>query len=105
MSRKTVRAALVSLGIALLPLTVAQSANAAITAKPAGSLGVTNPHVVPVAVCWKRFGPYATQYTAWRYVRAFRARGYRTSGVWGQGGSIAYSHVSRGYYFRVFYRC
>lgn len=105
MNRLAVRAALVTLGIALLPLTVAQSANAAITAKPSVSSKIANPHVIPVRTCWKRFGPYATQTTAWRYVRAFRARGYQTSGVWGSGGSIAYSYRSRGYYFRVFYRC
>jgi hypothetical protein len=64
-----------------------------------------HPNLIPVTVCWKRFGPYATQTTAWRYVRAFRARGYRTSGVWGSGGGIAYSRSTRGYYFRVFYRC
>jgi len=105
MSRTAVRAALVTLGIALLPLTVAQSANAAITAKPAGSPVITNPNIVPVGVCWKRYGPFVTQYTAWKYVNAFRARGYQTSGVWGEGGSIAYSSRMRGYYFRVFYRC
>jgi hypothetical protein len=105
MSRKAVRTALVTLGIALLPLTAGQSANAAIAARPGAAPAITHPLLIPAGTCWKRFGPYATQTTAWRYVRAFRARGYRTSGVWGQGGSIAYSHVSRGYYFRVFYRC
>jgi len=105
MSRKALRAALVTVGIALLPLTAGQAAHAAITAKPAVSPEAGRPNLVPVNVCWKRFGPYATQTTAWRYVRAFRARGYRTSGVWGSGGSIAYSHRTRGYYFKVFYRC
>jgi hypothetical protein len=105
MSRKAVRTALVTLGIALLPLTVAHSANAAITAKPSAAPAITYPQLIQVGTCWKRFGPYVTQYTAWKYVRAFRARGYRTSGVWGQGGSIAYGRGMRGYYFRVFYRC
>jgi hypothetical protein len=105
MSRKALRTVLVTLGVALLPLTAGQAANAAITAKPAVSPVTGQPNVIPVRTCWKRYGPFVTQHTAWRYVRAFRARGYRTSGVWGQGGSIAYSRRMRGYYFRVFYNC
>jgi len=105
MSRTALRAVLVTLGIALLPMTAGHAAYAAITAKPSAAPAITHPHLIPVGTCWKRFGPYVTQHTAWKYVRAFRARGYRTSGVWGQGGSIAYSRRMRGYYFRVFYRC
>lgn len=105
MSRKAFRAALVTLGLALLPMTAGHAAHAAITVKPAASPVAGLPNLVPASVCWKRFGPYATQTTAWSYVRAFRARGYRTSGVWGSGGSIAYRRSTRGYYFRVFYVC
>lgn len=105
MSRKALRSALVTLGIALLPMTAGHAAHAAITAKPSAAPAITHPRLIPAGTCWKRFGPYATQTTAWRYVRAFRARGYSTSGVWGSGGGIAYRRATRGYFFRVFYRC
>ena len=103
------RAALIALGtalgIAVLPLMAAQSANAAIVANPAISPKTSHPNLILAGSCWKRMGPFATQGRAWRYIRTLRARGYQTSGVWGVGGSIAYSYSSRKYYFRVFYRC
>ncbi|MDH3235344.1 MAG: hypothetical protein OEQ29_17630 [Alphaproteobacteria bacterium] len=106
---RTPRATLIALGTALglavLPLTVAQSANAAIAANLGISPATSQPNVILAGTCWKRMGPCATQDRAWRYIRALRARGYQTSGVWGVGGSIAYSYSSRKYYFRVFYRC
>ena len=105
MSRKALRATLVVLGTALLPLSVGQAAHAAITAKPAVSPAVGLPHLVPAGYCRKRMGPFATQDRAWAYIRMLRARGYQTSGVWGEGGSIAYSHRPRAYYFNVFYPC
>jgi len=105
MTRTTFRAALVALGIAVLPLMVAQSANAAIAANPGVSPTTSHPNLILAGTCWKRMGPFATQDRAWRYIRTLRARGYKTSGVWGVGGSIAYSYASRRYYFKVFYRC
>ena len=109
MTRPALRAALITLGtavgIAVLPLAVAQSANAAIVANPAVSPATSHPNLILAGSCWRRMGPFATQDSAWRYIRALRARGYQTSGVWGVGGSIAYSYSSRKYYFRVFHRC
>ena len=103
MKRNVFRAALVTLGIIVLPLTIAQSANAAIIANEAKAPSISHPNLVLAGTCWRRFGPYATQSTAWRYVRLARSRGYRTSGVWGSGGFVGRS--TRGYYFRVFYPC
>jgi hypothetical protein len=105
MKRTTLRAALVTLGIVVLPLSIAHSANAAVIANQAKAPSISNPDLILAGTCWRRFGPYATQSTAWRYVRLARSKGYQTSGVWGEGGSIAYSYRSRGYYFKVFYRC
>ncbi len=55
--------------------------------------------------CWTRMGPYATQHAANRSRNQMRARRYPVSGIWGQGGSIAYSYRSRSYYFKVWHPC
>lgn len=61
--------------------------------------------LVQARVCRHRMGPYATQRRAYEVRRMAIARGYQVSGVWGQGGPIANSPTTRGYYFNIFYNC
>jgi len=77
----------------------------AIPHSPNQHQGYKNYYPLQVArarICRKRMGPYATQRRAWQLVRRYRARGFKTSNVWGSGGLY---YGTRGYYFNVFYRC
>jgi hypothetical protein len=104
-ARRTVLLSLAAALVPLAPLAFAPAALAAPLGAAAPAAAIKAPaaaRVVPVRSCRRRMGPYATQRRAWALVRLFRARGYRTSGVWGSGGVY---YGTRGYYFNVFYRC
>ncbi len=52
--------------------------------------------------CAQRMGPYVSITAARRAASYYRSQGYRTSGVWGEGGVIR-EWSTRKYYFNVFY--
>lgn len=52
--------------------------------------------------CARRAGPFASQGEAEHVAQQARMAGYRTSGVWGEGGVVS-SWSNRRYYFNVFY--
>jgi hypothetical protein len=54
--------------------------------------------------CAQRMGPFTSQYAAQVQQQAYQARGYSTSGVWGEGGVVS-SWSNRRYFFNVFYPC
>ena len=57
----------------------------------------------PMSQCWRRLGPFATQYRAYQVRGYYQSRGLAVGPVYGQGGVIA--RGGRSYYFRVYYRC
>jgi hypothetical protein len=75
------------------------------TIRPNASIELPSPSE-PSAMygqCWRRLGPFPTQYRAYQ-VRAYvQSRGYTVGPVYGQGGVV--TRYGRRYYFRVYYRC
>ncbi len=52
--------------------------------------------------CWERYGPYATQSTAWQRWRQAQSQGYSVS----NGVVPCYDgYGSRGYCFNIYYQC
>jgi hypothetical protein len=55
-------------------------------------------------VCSRRMGPYVSYDAAFRAAQQARAYGYRTSGIWGEGGVVS-QWSNRRYFFNVFLPC
>lgn len=55
-------------------------------------------------MCSQRMGPFTSQHAAQSQQQAYQAKGYSTSGVWGEGGVVS-SWANRRYFFNLFYPC
>jgi hypothetical protein len=96
-----------TIAISALAVTLMSATGGAGLAQPAETRPVTavalGAPADPAGQCWRRLGPFATQYRAYQ-VRAYaQSRGYVVGPVYGQGGIVA--RGGRRYYFRVYYRC
>ena len=83
------------LGTLLMPLSQASYAAVA-------ESHVELPASIQLYQCARRAGPFASQGEAESVAQQARMAGYRTSGVWGEGGVVSSSSTRR-YYFNVFY--
>ena len=54
--------------------------------------------------CSRTMGPYNTYNAADHDAHRARRAGYRTSGVWGQGGIVS-AWSNRSYFFNLFFPC
>jgi len=61
-------------------------------------------HAATAAACSQRMGPFGSIYEAESAAQLAQSAGYRTSGVWGQGGVVS-DWSNRRYFFNVFYPC
>jgi len=90
-----------ALSTLLVPLTISHSLNAATSGSDLKAPPSTQLHLAQ-RECSQRVGPFASQDEAQRAAQQYRYAGYRTSGVWGEGGVVS-SWSNRRYYFNVLY--
>jgi hypothetical protein len=68
------------------------------------ALAVTSANPASADSCELRMGPYGSQSAADTGVQQAKSVGYKTSSVWGEGGTV--SQISnRRYFFNVFFSC
>ena len=104
MSRNVFRATVVGLSSVFALLAILQSANSAIIDSQRKYCDLADLHRIQAQNCWRKIGPFGSQYLAEQARQVWQSRGYNTSPVFGEGGLYS-GWQNRQYFFTVFFRC